>query len=259
MGQNFVSLDFGTPDGQIIDPAIGGLLQTLRYNINRKQDRAMLFEVGSSYHETDGHYEEHPKVAGLIYGSALPEQWSTETREADFFDAKATVESLTHGKATFKVAQHPALHPGQSARVYIGEKAIGWLGKLHPKWQQQHDLPKATFLFELTLADLQTVTVPSYQEVVKTLPARRDIAVLVDQDVSTQDLIDAVIEAEIPLLQQMQLFDVYQGKGVPEGKKSLAFLILMQDTDKTLIDSDTEAAVTSVVALLKEQFDAELR
>lgn len=237
----------------------GGLIQTLSYNINRKQDRAMLFELGSTYHEDKGDYQEYPRVAGLLYGAALPEQWAEKTREADFFDVKATVESLTHGRACFKAEKHPALHPGQSARVYLNDQPIGWVGKLHPKWQQQYDLPKATFLFELTANDLRAVGMPAYTEVAKSLPARRDIAVLVEDDVTVQSMVDAVNTAKIPLLQQIQLFDVYQGQGVPEGKKSLAFLALMQDTHKTLVDADTEATVEQILDLLKQQFGAVLR
>jgi phenylalanyl-tRNA synthetase beta chain len=151
------------------------------------------------------------------------------------------------------------LHPGQSARVYMNNQPIGWLGKLHPKWQQQYSLAKSTILFELALAPLLQTQVTKYQEVSKFLPVRRDIAVVVDENLPVQAIIDAVNSAKIPLVQQIQLFDIYQGKGIAENKKSLAFLILMQDTNKTLLDVEAEAAMAELLKLLQKQFDATLR
>jgi phenylalanyl-tRNA synthetase beta chain len=151
------------------------------------------------------------------------------------------------------------LHPGQSARIYSCGKAIGWLGKLHPKWQQHYNLAKNTMLFELEAASLLAASVPVYREVSKFLPVRRDIAVVVDANLPVQAILDAVKSAKIPLLQEIQLFDVYQGKGIAENKKSLAFLILMQDTHKTLVDNEAEVAMAQLLKLLEKQFDAQLR
>jgi phenylalanyl-tRNA synthetase beta chain len=154
---------------------------------------------------------------------------------------------------------HAALHPGQSARVYLHNKPIGWLGKLHPKWQQQYGMAKNTILFELVLASLMQTKVTKYQEVSKFLPVRRDIAIVVDTNLAVQTIVDTVHSAKIPLLQQIQLFDVYQGKGIAENKKSLAFLVLMQDTHKTLLDTEAEVAMAELLKLLEKQFGASLR
>ncbi|MDO8961125.1 MAG: phenylalanine--tRNA ligase subunit beta [Methylophilus sp.] len=237
----------------------GGLLDVLSYNLNRKQDRALLFEIGSSYHATASGYEEQQKVAGLFYGDFQPEQWSSSKREVDFYDVKATVDMLTHHQAEYRVESHSALHPGQTARIYIDGQAQGWLGKLHPKWQQHYNLAKSTFLFELNVQALLATSVPSYQEVSKFLGVRRDIAVIVDVNIQVQSMIQAVKNANIPLLQHIQLFDVYQGKGIAENKKSLAFLVLMQDTHKTLVDTEAEAAMAELLKILENQFGAELR
>jgi len=237
----------------------GGLLDVLSYNLNRKQDRALLFEIGSSYHATASGYEEQQKVAGLFYGDFQPEQWSSSKREVDFYDVKATVDMLTHHQAEYRVENHSALHPGQTARIYINGQAQGWLGKLHPKWQQHYSLAKSTFLFELNVQTLLATSVPSYQEVSKFLGVRRDIAVIVDVNIQVQSMIQAVKNANIPLLQHIQLFDVYQGKGIAENKKSLAFLVLMQDTHKTLVDTEAEAAMAELLKILENQFGAELR
>ena len=245
----------------------GGLLDVLTYNLNRKQERAMVFEVGSTFHHADkaqvksgdNAYREETHVAGLCYGASLPEQWSENERDFDFYDVKALVEMLTHGQAEYRQETHPALHPGQSARVYLQGKAIGWIGKLHPKWQQKYDLPKSATLFELEARLLLSTALPVYEEVSKFIAVRRDIAVVVDDSVEAGAIIDAVVAAKISLLQKIQLFDIYQGKGIEGGKKSLAFLILIQDTHKTIVDSEAEAAMAELLKLLEDKFGAQLR
>ena len=237
----------------------GGLLDALTYNLNRKQERAMLFEIGASYMVDKSRYLEETRVAGLCYGALQPEQWGATARDVDFYDIKAHVDMLSHGQAEYRAETHPALHPGQSARVYLHDKPIGWLGKLHPKWQQQHSLNKNTMLFELTMSPILKTQVAAYQEVSKFLPVRRDIAVLVDADLPVQAIVNAVKVANINLLQELQLFDVYQGKGTAENKKSLAFLVLIQDTHKTLLDIEADAVIAELLKLLQKQFGASLR
>ena len=241
----------------------GGLLDTLNYNLNRKQDRAMLFEVGASYHQNEQTYQEQTRVAGLFYGAFEPEQWASEIKDVDFYDVKAHVNALTHNQAEYRAEtasmMHPALHPGQSAHVYLRGKPIGWIGKLHPKWQQQYGLAKSTILFELNADDILPTHLAKFSEVSKFLPVRRDIAVIVNADLPVQGIISAVKKANISLLQDIQLFDVYQGKGIAENKKSLAFLILMQDTNKTLLDTEAESTMAKLLKLLQNQFGATLR
>ena len=237
----------------------GGLLDVLTYNLNRKQERAMVFEAGSTFHRSVDSYREEAHVAGLCYGSATPEQWGDTARDFDFYDVKAMVDTLTHHQAEYRQEKHPALHPGQTARIYLKGKAIGWLGKLHPKWQQHYDLPKSTILFELEMALLLQTTVAEYKEVSKFSAVRRDIAIVVDESLDAQAIIDAAYAAAIPLLQKIQLFDIYQGKGIAENKKSLAFLILMQDTHKTMVDSEVEAAMAKLLKVLENKFNAQLR
>ncbi len=246
----------------------GGLLDALVYNLNRKQSRAQLFEVGTSYatnkdkNQSNG-YSESQRVSGLFYGAVRPEQWAEDGRDVDFYDVKSTVNKLTQGQAEFQVAdasvQHPALHPGQSALVLVHGKAIGWIGKLHPKWQQHYDLPKSTILFELELAPLLNKALPSYTEVTKTLPIRRDLAVIVDEHLPVQNILDGIKKAQIPLITEVALFDIYKGKGIESGKKSLAFLVLMQDTHKTLVDNDADAAMAKLLDVMTNQYGATLR
>ena len=237
----------------------GGLLDTLTYNLNRKQERAMLFEVGASYHQEKQGYSEKTRVAGLFYGAFLPEQWAAATKDVDFYDVKAHVDTLTHSQAEYHAEAHPALHPGQTARVYLQGKPIGWIGKLHPKWQQHYNLTKSTFLFELETAQLLIKALATHQEVPKTLPIRRDLAVVIDANIAAQAILSAIENAHIPLVSQVQLFDIYQGKGIPENKKSLALSVFMQDTHNTLVDMEAEAAMAELLQLLEKQFGAALR
>ncbi|PKO52078.1 MAG: phenylalanine--tRNA ligase subunit beta, partial [Betaproteobacteria bacterium HGW-Betaproteobacteria-2] len=202
----------------------GGLLDALVYNLNRKQDRVRLFEIGASYAAVADGFTETQRISGLAYGDAAPEQWAQDEREVDFYDIKADVDSLMHGAATYVAAEHPALHPGQSARVMLNGEAVGWLGKLHPKWQQHYQLPRGVILFELDVAPLLARNLVQYSEVGKFPPVRRDLAVVVDEKVTVQELLDTMRATGISLLSDVALFDVYRGKGIAEGKKSLAFL-----------------------------------
>ncbi|WP_018985783.1 phenylalanine--tRNA ligase subunit beta [Methylophilus methylotrophus] len=237
----------------------GGLLDALDYNLKRQQSRAMLFELGARFEKGTQGFVETLTLSGLVYGSVQPEQWAAETRVFDFYDAKAHVEALFAQPVRFVVEQHPALHPGQSARIYLGDKAIGWLGKLHPQWQQQYGLTSACYLFELDADAALATQVPAYAEVSKFLPVRRDLAVIVDQNTSAQTMIDAIISEQIPQLQMVKLFDVYHGKGVPENKKSLAFLVLMQDTCKTMVDEEVDTIVARILNNWSSNFAASLR
>lgn len=237
----------------------GGLLDTLVYNLNRKQERVRLFEIGATYFKAGGGYKEVSRISGLAYGDAAPEQWGSAARDVDFFDVKTEVDLLTNGRARFIPTQHPALHPGQSAQVQLDGKAIGWLGKLHPKWQQHYQLPRDTVLFELDTASLLKRGLPQYEEVAKFPPVRRDMAVVVDEKIPVQALIDTMLAEKIPLVSEIALFDVYRGKSVAENKKSLAFLVLMQDTQKTLTDAEADEVMAKLLKSIVRQHDAQLR
>ncbi len=237
----------------------GGLLDTLTYNLNRKQDRAFLFEIGAVYFKQANSFVETTRVSGLAYGSAKPEQWAADSADIDFFEVKAHVDRLVGAKANYEKAEHNALHPGQTAQILLDGKVIGWLGKLHPKWQQQYSLTKATYLFELDLEAISNHQIPTYQEVSKLLPIRRDLAVVLDENIAVGEVLSAITKAEIPLVIDVALFDLYQGQGVAENKKSLALSVLMHDTQKTLTDSDADTTITILLQLLQNQFAATLR
>jgi phenylalanyl-tRNA synthetase beta chain len=229
----------------------------------------MLFEVGAAYFQKNSQdsslaFVESTYISGLAYGSAKPEQWSADASDVDFFEVKAHVDALlgganAHKQVTYEKAEHVTLHPGQTARILLNGVAIGWLGKLHPKWQQHYSLSKSTFLFELQADAVLNRQIPSYQEVSKLLPVRRDLAVVVDADVAVNALLSAVKKANIALVLDVALFDLYQGQGIAENKKSLALSVLMHDTQKTLTDADADATIANVLQLLQNNFGATLR
>jgi phenylalanyl-tRNA synthetase beta chain len=238
---------------------LGGLLDTLVYNLNRQQDRVRIFEMGASYAEAKEGFIETMRISGLAYGDVMPEQWGEAAGSVDFYDVKADVDALTGGRAEYVAAQHPALHPGQTAQIVVRGRSIGWIGKLHPKWQQHYQLPKGAVLFEMDLAPLQQRSIAKYSEVAKFPPVRRDIAVVVDEAVSVDALIKTMKKAKVQFVTDIALFDVYRGKGIAEDKKSLAFYILMQDTQKSLTDAEVDSIMATLLELIKNQHGAELR
>ncbi len=243
----------------------GGLISNLVTNLKRKQSRVRLFEVGRSFHRDPAAqpvagFRQPWRLAGLAFGGALPEGWGSGARKVDFYDVKGDIEALlAPAQLRFEKLVHPALHPGRAARILLDGVEIGCVGELHPEWVQKYDLPQAPVMFELDFASVKAVLVPAYAEVSKFPPVIRDLAVLVDQDLALQTLLDGLKGAVPALVQDVQLFDVYVGKGVPENKKSLAFRIVMQDTQRTLLDSEVDAAMQQLVSCLEQAFGAQLR
>jgi phenylalanyl-tRNA synthetase beta chain len=238
---------------------LGGLLAALRFNLARKQPRVRLFEIGGCFAAEAGSYVQHERVAGLAYGTTSPEQWGAAARNVDFYDVKADVEALFAPTALSFVAMlHPASHPGRSAQILLNGKAVGWIGELHPQWMQQYDIPQALVWFEVDLGALTQASVPRAAEVSKFPPVRRDLAVVVDESVAVQSLLNAMQAENVPNVIELALFDLYRGKGVEEGKKSLAFRVLLQDTKKTLTDAEIDPSVARLIAVLQKH-GAQLR
>ncbi|HEU0233986.1 MAG TPA: phenylalanine--tRNA ligase subunit beta [Gallionella sp.] len=238
---------------------IVGLVGALRFNLNRKQARVRLFEAGACFAKVNDEYMQSQLLSGLAYGATLPEQWGTAAKPIDFYDVKADVEALFAPQLLrFVAATHPALHPGRSAQIYCGGQSVGWIGELHPRWQQQYDMAQPAVWFEVELGALTRAAVPHMSEIARSLPVRRDLAVVVDEAVAAQTLLDAMQQAVAPYVAEIALFDVYRGKGVEQGKKSLAFRVLLQDTQKTLTDSEIETSIALLVDML-QQHGAQLR
>ena len=218
-----------------------------------------LFESGACFAKVDGNYVQSQRLSGIAYGASQPEQWGAAAKPVDFYDVKADVEALFAPQLlSFVAATHPALHPGRSAQIYCCGQAVGWIGELHPHWQQQYDMAQSAVWFEVELGELTRAAVPHLSEIAKFLPVRRDLAVVVDETVAVQALLDAMQQAAAPYVVEIALFDLYRGKGVEQGKKSLAFRVLLQDTHKTLTDLEIEPSIVKLVDVMQQQ-GAQLR
>jgi phenylalanyl-tRNA synthetase beta chain len=239
---------------------IGGLIEVLRTNLARRQDRVRVFETGRAFLRTGNGNAQPLRIAGLAHGDAMPEQWGTPRRAIDFFDVKGDLAGLVAPRIlTTERSEHPALHPGRSARVLVDGEVVGSLGELHPRLVAHFELPRAPIVFELDLAPLLARPLPEAKPVSKLPVARRDLAVVVDDIVSAGDVLAALAAARPKVVEDIRLFDVYRGSGIPQGKKSLAILVLMQDTERTLTDAEIDAAVGALLQVLTERFGATLR
>ena len=238
----------------------GGLINVLATNLARRQDRVRVFETGRCFVRVGQGCDQPLRIGGLAYGDALPEQWGAPKRAVDLFDVKGDLAALAAPRAlTTERGEHPALHPGRAARVQIDGTEIGWLGELHPRLARHFELPRAPIVFELDLAPLLARPMPVAAPVPKLPVVRRDLAIVVDETVPAHAVIAALETARLPRVDAIQLFDVYRGPGVAPGKKSLAILVLMQDTERTLTDQEIDAAMGEMLRILVDRFSATLR
>ncbi len=239
---------------------LGGLIHNLQFNLNRKQSRIRIFEIGSCFSKEDNKAKEVENLAALCSGSAYPEQWGLSGRVIDFYDIKMDVESLFWPRSIyFEPALHPALHPGKSARILLNRKPVGWIGELHPRWQSKYHLSQSAILFELQTEAVAIELLPVMYPLSKFPPVRRDIAVVVKSDVSAANLLEAMNSEKDHSISEISLFDLYSGEKLAQGKKSLAFRILLQDSEKTLTDQEIDQSVNRLIDILERKFGATLR
>ncbi len=238
---------------------IGGLMHAVAFNASRKQPRVRLFEIGRCFINAPD-YPQPWRVGAVAYGDAHSQQWGMAARAVDFFDLKADLEALlVPAIATFVPAVHPALHPGKSARIILEGRDIGWIGELHPRWQRKYDLPTVPVLFEIELGAVEKRLLPASEEVPKFPAMRRDLAAEFEENVRFGDISAELRRAGPAILRDVTVFDLYRGEGVQKGKKSLAFSVLLQDTQKTLTDVEAEKAMSELRQILQEKFNAKLR
>jgi phenylalanyl-tRNA synthetase beta chain len=235
-----------------------GLIPAWRHNQQRQRKRVRLFEIGVCFAEAGGQVVETERLALLAAGSAAAEQWGQAARPVDFFDLKADLEALC-GELSFERGEHPALHPGQSARIGLTGRPVGWLGVIHPRLVAELDLPEAPVLLELDTAALAAAGLPK-PGVLSEFPAsRRDLAVVLKEEVPAALLRAQAREAGGALLKETGVFDVYRGAGLPNGFKSVALSLIFQDNSRTLTDQEVEAAVQAVAQRLQERLGATIR
>lgn len=241
-----------------------GLIQALQRNQRRQEKRVRLFESGLCFNTVDGELQQIPKLGGVIAGSAYPEQWGIAEQVIDFYDVKADLEAVLSlsrplSDFCFTPSQHAALHPGKTAAIYLGDALVGYLGALHPETQRQLDLKGVVYLFELDLSLIQNGLLPVFKPISKFPAVRRDLAFILPEDVSAGAVNKKITSIGGELLQNVQLFDIYQGKGIDLGKKSMALGLTFQHPSRTLIDSEVNKLVHKITTVLNSEFGAKLR
>jgi phenylalanyl-tRNA synthetase beta chain len=252
---------------------LGSLVSALRFNLSRKASRVRVFEVGrvfkrdakaASGEVAVAGVSQPLRVAGLAYGGVDDLQWGAKERAVDFFDVKGDIESLLAPRvAKFVAAEHPALHPGRSARIEVDGQAVGFVGELHPKWRQGYELPTAPVLFELDATVLTQQPVPEFEPLPRQQSAWRDLALVAGEQVTHDALVEAIASADKQLIRSVRLFDVYRPAvavaDMAAGERSLAVRVELLDAEATLTDEKIESVLAGVLQTLQSRLGVRLR
>lgn len=241
-----------------------GLINAAKHNLNRQQDRIRLFETGLRFVPKENELKQEMRIAGLVYGPLYPLHWDRASHAADFFDIKGDVETLLalsglDGQVEWCASEHPALHPAQSAAIFLNGARIGHCGSLNPLLERDLDLPSGLLLFELDLEAIRVGSLPAYSALSRFPAIRRDIALLVDTEVPAARILECIHKNRYPTLKQVHIFDLYTGKGVPDGRKSVALGLILQDLSSTLTDEEVDTMIHTIVSNLQQDLGATLR
>jgi phenylalanyl-tRNA synthetase beta chain len=241
-----------------------GLVKALQHNLNRQQDRVRLFESGLRFVGQLEGLKQEPMLAGVVCGSRLPEGWAQGRDAIDFFDVKADLEAVLGFAGalddfTFSPGKHPALHPGQTARIERDGREVGYLGSLHPELVKSLGLDRPVFLFEVVLAEVAVGRLPKFHELSRFPEVRRDLALVADRDVPASAVLDVIRENAGEWLTDLRLFDVYQGKGIDPHRKSLAVGLTWQHPSRTLNDDEVNSTTQDILTSLEQRLNATLR
>lgn len=244
------------------------LLPALAYNQARQQSRVRLFEVGERFLRKGAanprKITEETVIAGVMSGTAWPEQWGLPERPCDFYDLKGDVEALLKlggplSRMTIEPRPHPALHPGQSAAITTDGGVFGWLGRLHPRIEKYINISSICYIFEVNYGLIAGADVPSYKAISEYPSIRRDLALVIDDKLRISKVFFEIEKLQEPLLQDLKLFDLYQGKGLPDGCKSIALSLIFQENTRTLTDEEIDDAMARIEKHLGESLGAKKR
>ncbi|WP_422422152.1 phenylalanine--tRNA ligase subunit beta [Pseudomonas sp. GZD-222] len=241
-----------------------GLVKSLQHNLNRQQDRVRMFESGLRFVGQLGDLKQEPMLAGVVCGSRLPEGWANGRDTIDFFDVKADVEAVlgfsgSLAEFSFVPGKHPALHPGQTARIERNGREVGYLGAIHPELSKTLGLDRPVFVFELVLGEVTDGRLPKFSELSKFPEVRRDLALVAGRDVASSSVLEVIRDNAGEWLTDLRLFDVYQGKGIDPDRKSLAVGLTWQHPSRTLNDEEVNTATQNILTSLEQRLNTTLR
>ncbi|WP_047981647.1 phenylalanine--tRNA ligase subunit beta [Ornithinibacillus contaminans] len=243
------------------------LLKTISYNIARNQVNLAYYELGSIFVTDEKVVTKQPdeqlRLAGVLTGKWLEHLWQQESKKVDFYVVKGIVEGLfEHLELNFTVeqAQLPDMHPGRTATISLNGKVIGFMGQLHPGLEKKLDL-KETYVFDINMEQVLAAYhhEPSYTQIPRFPSVTRDIAFILDSEVKAGDVKATIEELGAPMVKQVQIFDLYNGENLPEGKKSVAYSLLYQDPEKTLVDEEVEASYQAIIEAVNAKYQAYVR
>ena len=239
-----------------------GLLDTLSYNMNQGSESLKIFEIGSVFSKKGSNkIKEREVVGGLIIGIEGKDNWSGSNKQLDFFDLKGNLEMALPelSKFSFKREQVPFLHPGKTAALYKGQKKVGYIGTVNPKLLDKLDLKGDVNFFEFSLDEISDKKNIKFKKFSRFPLAQRDLSFVVDEEITSSSIKDAILSKAGSNLKEINLFDIYTGKGISKGQKSLTYALSWQAVNRTLTDDEVDTAVGRVVAFLSKKFNAKLR
>ena len=239
-----------------------GLLDTLSYNINQGSESLKIFEIGSVFNKRDSNkINEREVVGGLITGIEGKDNWSGSNKELDFFDLKGNLETVLPelSKFSFKKEQVPFLHPGKTAALYKGQKKVGYLGTVNPKLLDKLDIKGEVNFFEFSVDDISGKKNIKFKKFSRFPLAQRDLSFVVDEEITSSSITDAILSKAGSNLKEINLFDIYMGKGIAKGQKSLTYSLNWQAVNRTLTDDEVDKIIGRIVSFLSKKFNAKLR
>ncbi len=241
-----------------------GLINAAKQNLSRQHERIKFFEIGTEFVKKGSNIEEKQSLAGIMTGLRSPEQWSSDNILFDFFDAKGDIELLFNISKNFNTLRfekedYPSLWPGQSSRVYLDKKTIGRLGLLHPFIQDKLSFRSPVILFTLDLDSVLRTKIPQYESFSKFPYVRRDVSIIVNNNISTNDVIEIVRKNSAKFIEKIVIFDIYRDKNIGYNEKSMSLGLILRDSSRTLTDAETDAFIQSVLDMLIDKLDVRIR
>jgi len=241
-----------------------GLLKAIEHNLKRQHSQVCFFETGLKFIPSDDGLVQTPVIAGAICGRRYSESWESNNDKLDFYDLKADVEAIiemtsANEQFNFAASQRDGLHPGQTAEITRNGKNCGYIGKIHPETQKAFDIEQEVFLFELELKRVTQRKLPKFAPLSKFPSIRRDLAILVKESVTSSQIVDLIGQTAKNWLNNVVIFDIYRGKGIESGYKSIAIGIILQRDDRTFKESEISKTMDRVIATLTEKLGAVLR